>query len=261
MKQKMQTLVFAQKEKSIKEADVPVRFVKDFQSANKDVKDVNWTVTEDSIYFTATFFNSDGDRQATRFSNKGTEKRYYVDPIYYPHAIVDTVVNQFPKHKITEHPRPEGQNDLPGTHRPNERIPLLAQRDRSKDPLVRNQLQNDRSGGRILSKHTTQHHGIPQRMPFFFAPVAYKRQERTKAMHPTSADSWKVLGEEGFSVLLFAVDKLISLYGSHHINVSTYKPSNPLTLELLNNISTKRNKRNYERRCIGVDTQLHQAKK
>jgi hypothetical protein len=97
-----QTLVFAQKEKSIKEADVPVRFVKDFQSANKDVKDVNWTVTEDSIYFTATFINSDGDRQATRFSNKGTEKRYYVDPIYYPHAIVDTVVNQFPKHKITD---------------------------------------------------------------------------------------------------------------------------------------------------------------
>lgn len=96
-----QTLVFAQKEKSIKEADVPVRFVKDFQNANHDAKDVSWTVTVDSVYFTATFINTDGDKQATRFSNKGTEKRYFVEPAYYPHAILDTVAHQFPKHKIT----------------------------------------------------------------------------------------------------------------------------------------------------------------
>ena len=55
---------------------------------------------EDGVY-TATFTNSDGDKQATRFSNKGTEKRYFVDPAYYPHAILDTVASQFPKHKIT----------------------------------------------------------------------------------------------------------------------------------------------------------------
>ena len=96
-----QTLVFAQKEKSIKEANVPVRFVKDFQGQNQDAKDVSWTVTEDSLFYTATFINSDGDKQATRFSNKGTEKRYFVDPAYYPHAILDTVASQFPKHKIT----------------------------------------------------------------------------------------------------------------------------------------------------------------
>ena len=96
-----QTLVFAQKEKSIKEADVPVRFVKDFQSANKDVKDVNWTVTEDSIYFTATFINSDGDKQAIRFTPKSTEERYYIEEKYYPHDIRDSVASMFPKHKIT----------------------------------------------------------------------------------------------------------------------------------------------------------------
>ena len=87
-----QTLVFAQKEKSIKEANVPVRFVKDFQGQNQDAKDVSWTVTEDSLFYTATFINSDGDKQATR---------YFVDPAYYPHAILDTVASQFPKHKIT----------------------------------------------------------------------------------------------------------------------------------------------------------------
>ena len=38
---------------------------------------------------------------------------------------------------------------------------------------------------------------------------------------------FKVLGEECFSVLLYAVDKLISLYGSHHINISTYQHINP----------------------------------
>lgn len=96
-----QTVVFAQKEKSIKEADVPVRFVKDFQNSNQDAKDVSWTVTVDSVYYTATFTNSDGDKQATRFSNKGTEKRYFVEPAYYPHAILDTVAQQFPKHKIS----------------------------------------------------------------------------------------------------------------------------------------------------------------
>ena len=62
-----QTLVFAQKEKSIKEANVPVRFVKDLQGQNQDAKDVSWTVTEDSLFYTATFTNSDGDKQATRF--------------------------------------------------------------------------------------------------------------------------------------------------------------------------------------------------
>jgi hypothetical protein len=96
-----QTMVFAQKELSIKEANVPVRFVKDFQSQNKDAQDVSWTVTSDSVYYMATFTNTDGDRQAQRFSNRGTETRYFIDPQYYPHAIKDTVANRFPSHKIT----------------------------------------------------------------------------------------------------------------------------------------------------------------
>jgi len=96
-----QSMVLAQKENAIKEADVPVRFVKDFQNSNHDAKNVSWTVTTDSIYYTATFINTDGDLQATRFSNKGTEKRYFVDPAYYPHAIIDSVAHLYPSHKIT----------------------------------------------------------------------------------------------------------------------------------------------------------------
>ena len=75
-----QTLVFAQKEHSIKEADVPIRFVKDFQSQNKNAQNVTWTMTPDSVYYMATFVNSDGDLQAQRFSNHGTETRYFTIP-------------------------------------------------------------------------------------------------------------------------------------------------------------------------------------
>ena len=96
-----QTMVFAQKELSIKEAGVPVRFVKDFQNQNKEAKDVSWTVTDDSVYYMATFTNADGDRQAQRFSNHGTETRYFIDEQYYPHAIKDTVAHRFPSHKIS----------------------------------------------------------------------------------------------------------------------------------------------------------------
>ena len=58
-------------------------------------------MTPDSVYYMATFVNSDGDLQAQRFSNHGTETRYFIEPQYYPHAIKDTVANRFPKHKIT----------------------------------------------------------------------------------------------------------------------------------------------------------------
>ena len=96
-----QTMVFAQKERSIKEADVPVRFVKDFQNQNKEAQNVSWTMTDDSVYYMATFTNTDGDLQAQRFSNLGTETRYFIAPQYYPHAIKDTVAHRFPKHKIS----------------------------------------------------------------------------------------------------------------------------------------------------------------
>ncbi len=92
--------LYAQKEKSVKETDVPARYVKDFHNQVKEAQDVVWTMTADSVYFTATFINSDADRQALRFGPKGTETRYYVDAKYYPHAIKDSVAHQYPRHKI-----------------------------------------------------------------------------------------------------------------------------------------------------------------
>ena len=87
-----QTLVFAQKERSVKEADVPVRYVKDFQNQNKNATDVSWTMTLDSTHYMATFTNEDGDKQAMRFSARGTETRYYINPEYYPHAITSLYI-------------------------------------------------------------------------------------------------------------------------------------------------------------------------
>lgn len=95
-----QTVVFAQKEKSIKESDVPVRYVKDFNNQARDAQNVSWTMTLDSSAYMATFFNADGDKQAIRFTNKTSETRYYIEDKYTPHAILDTVANHFPKHKI-----------------------------------------------------------------------------------------------------------------------------------------------------------------
>lgn len=95
------TMVFAQKEKSIKESDVPVRYVKDFQAQARNAQEVAWTMTLDSTDYMATFINADGERQAIRFMPKGLETRYFIDEKYYPHAIKDTVASKFPKHKIT----------------------------------------------------------------------------------------------------------------------------------------------------------------
>lgn len=96
-----QAAVFAQKEVSVKESAVPVRFVKDFNNQAKDAQNAAWVMTPDSSAYMVTFTNTDGDRQSIRFTTKSTEKRYYVEPQYYPHAILDTVSNNYPKHKIT----------------------------------------------------------------------------------------------------------------------------------------------------------------
>lgn len=95
-----QTAVFAQKEKTVKESDVPVRYVKDFQNQSKGVQGAEWTMAEDSSAYMATFTNSDGERQAIRFTPKTSETRYYIEEAYIPHAIKDTIAHQFPKHKI-----------------------------------------------------------------------------------------------------------------------------------------------------------------
>lgn len=96
-----QTAVFAQKEVSVKEASVPVRFVKDFNNQAKDAQNPTWTMAPDSSAYMVTFSSADGDRQSIRFTTKSTEKRYYVEPQYYPHAILDTVANSYPKYRIT----------------------------------------------------------------------------------------------------------------------------------------------------------------
>ncbi|MBQ6069169.1 MAG: hypothetical protein IJK84_06670 [Bacteroidales bacterium] len=97
-----QTMVFAQKEKSVKESDVPARYVKDFQNQAREAKNVTWTMAVDSSAYMATFINTDGDKQALRFTPKTSEERYYIEEKYYPHDIKDSVASMFPKHKITE---------------------------------------------------------------------------------------------------------------------------------------------------------------
>ena len=96
-----QTMVFAQKEKNVKEADVPARYVKDFQNQAKEATNVVWTMAHDSTAYMATFINSDGDKQSIRFTPKSTEERYYIEEKYYPHAIKDTVASMYPRHSIT----------------------------------------------------------------------------------------------------------------------------------------------------------------
>ena len=97
-----QAVVFAQKEKTVKEADVPVRYVKDFQNQASDAQNVVWTMALDSSAYMSTFTSVDGDKQAIRFTTKTSETRYYIEDKYIPHAIKDTVAHQFPKHKISE---------------------------------------------------------------------------------------------------------------------------------------------------------------
>ena len=97
-----QTVVFAQKMKTVKESDVPMRYVKDFQNQAKQAQNVTWTMTADSVVFMATFNTVDGDKQAIRFSPKSTETRYYVESKYYPHAIMDTIAHLYPKYKVQE---------------------------------------------------------------------------------------------------------------------------------------------------------------
>lgn len=96
-----QTMVFAQKAKTVSEKDVPERFVKDFQKKAPEAKNVTWTLV-DSMVYDATFVNENATKQSYRFSNKGTEVRWFVAEKYYPHAIKDAIKEQYPNHKIKE---------------------------------------------------------------------------------------------------------------------------------------------------------------
>ncbi|MCQ2274977.1 MAG: hypothetical protein MJZ86_09320 [Bacteroidales bacterium] len=97
-----QTVVFAQKEKAVKETDVPVRYVKDFQNQARDAQNVAWFMALDSSAYTAQFTTPEGDLQAIHFTSKATETRYFIEEKYTPHAIQDTVANHYPKHKINQ---------------------------------------------------------------------------------------------------------------------------------------------------------------
>ncbi|MBP5540410.1 MAG: hypothetical protein J6X88_02060 [Bacteroidales bacterium] len=96
-----QSLIFAQKEKAVKEADVPARFVKDFQNQAKDAQNISWSMALDSSAYMASYTDNEGNAMAMRFTQKSTETRYYIEPQYYPHAIKDSVHNLYPSHKIS----------------------------------------------------------------------------------------------------------------------------------------------------------------
>lgn len=96
-----QTVMFAQKQKEINEKEVPVRYVKDFQKNAPGVESAAWYMI-DSLTYEVKFINNSESLQSYLYSPKGTETRYFIESKYYPHAIKDTVANQYPKHNITD---------------------------------------------------------------------------------------------------------------------------------------------------------------
>lgn len=95
-----QGALMAQKVKSVKEADVPERYVKDFHNKQKDCQKVDWMLVDSNIYDAV--FDLGGTKTTMRFSPKGTETRYEVDAKYWPHAIKDSVAHNYPKHTLRE---------------------------------------------------------------------------------------------------------------------------------------------------------------
>ncbi len=95
-----QTAIFAQKE--VAQDEVPSRYVNNFKSLIKDAEvSPVWTLV-DSMVYDATYTNSNGNKMAYRFSPRGTETRWFINPKFYPQAIKDTVANHYPKFHITE---------------------------------------------------------------------------------------------------------------------------------------------------------------
>lgn len=88
--------VFAQK--SVAKEEVLKNYLSDFEKNYPDVKDAKW-VMYDSLNYEATF-TTDDVRQQILYSNKGTEKRWYVEPEYTPKAIKDTLANSYSGYKV-----------------------------------------------------------------------------------------------------------------------------------------------------------------
>ena len=96
-----QGTLMAQKAKSVKEKDVPERYVKDFHKKEQGDVNVAWYQIDSTIY-DATVNTTMSGKKTYRFSPKGTEVRYEVESKYWPHAIKDTVANNYPKHSLRE---------------------------------------------------------------------------------------------------------------------------------------------------------------
>ena len=96
-----QTVLFAQSGKSVFDNDVPERFVKDFHRMAGDVSKVDWYCV-DTLVYDAFFVNESGTRTAYRFSNKGTETRWYIDEDNYPHLIKNKIQEMHSGSKIKE---------------------------------------------------------------------------------------------------------------------------------------------------------------
>lgn len=96
-----QGMLLAQEGKTVSESSVTPRYVQDFQRQQKNVKDVSWQKI-DSTTFEAIFTNADGELQGMRFSPKGTEDRYYIDPQYTPQFMKDTIDHMFNGYTIKQ---------------------------------------------------------------------------------------------------------------------------------------------------------------
>lgn len=96
-----QGAAMAQKLKSVAEKDVKMSYVKDFQRQVKDPTNVEWWQV-DSLTFKVTYMDSEQDRQAMVFSNKGSETHYIIDKQYYPAVIKDSVSHMYPGYSIQD---------------------------------------------------------------------------------------------------------------------------------------------------------------
>ena len=93
-----QTAVLAQK--SVNKDQVSKNYVADFDKNYPEAKNVNWVMV-DSLNFNVTFTNDDV-KQMVCYSNRGTEKRWYVEEKYTPQAIKDTLSKNYADFKVAE---------------------------------------------------------------------------------------------------------------------------------------------------------------
>ncbi len=93
-----QTVVFAQK--SVSKDQVSKNYVADFDKNYPEAKNVKWFMV-DSLNFNVTFTNDDV-KQMVCYSNRGTEKRWYVEGEYTPKAIKDTISKNYSGFKVAE---------------------------------------------------------------------------------------------------------------------------------------------------------------